>query len=185
VSPFASVLAYQGVRPVHGPGLFLACGARLVGDVRAGKQLSVWFNAVVRGDVNRITIGDQTNIQDNAVVHGTYERFATIIGNQVSIGHSAAIHGCDIEDRVLIGMGAVIMDGARIGQGSVIAAGAIVTQGQKIPPLSLVMGAPAVIKRVLSQEESDQLTAAYSRYLFYVSGFDYPDVLVGSHGQTP
>lgn len=174
-SPQASVVAYQGVMPRWDWGLFMACGARLVGQVQAGRQLSIWFNAVVRGDVNTITIGHETNIQDQAIVHGTYERFATTIGNQVSIGHSAVIHGCCIEDRVLVGMGAVIMDGAHVGFGSVIGAGAVVTQGQRIAPRSLVVGAPAVVKRTLTEEESAALTGAYARYLFYVSGFDYPD----------
>ena len=171
----ASIVGYQGVRPVWDWGLFMACGARLVGQVTAGRQLSIWFNAVVRGDVNAITIGDETNIQDNAVIHGTYKKHATTLGNRVSIGHSAVIHGCTIEDRVLVGMGAVIMDGCHVGTGSVIGAGAVVTQGQQIPPRSLVVGAPATVKRTLSQDESDAMTNAYQRYLFYVSGFDYSD----------
>lgn len=171
----ASIVRYRNRSPAYGNRLFLACGARLIGNVTCGEQVSIWFNAVVRGDVNSITIGDQTNIQDNAVIHGTYERYSTTIGAQVSIGHGATVHGAIIGDRVLIGMQAVIMDGASIGKGSVIGAGAVVRQGQEIPPNSLVVGAPATIKRTLSASESDDLTAAFRRYLFYVSGFDYPD----------
>lgn len=178
LSPQSSIVSYTGHAPAWQWGLFMACGARLVGHVRAGRQLSIWFNAVVRGDVNAITIGDETNIQDNAIVHGTFERFATSIGNQVSIGHAAVIHGCTIEDRVLIGMGAVVMDGARVGTGSVVGAGSVVTQGQIVPPYSLVVGAPAQVKRTLSHKESLAMTAAYTRYLFYVSGFSYPDTVV-------
>jgi gamma-carbonic anhydrase len=178
ISQHASIVSYRNQRPVHGHRLFMACGARLVGNVTCGNQVSIWFNAVVRGDVNSITIGDQTNIQDNAVIHGTYERYSTTIGSQVSIGHGATVHGAVIKDRVLIGMQAVIMDGASIGEGSVIGAGAVVRQGHDIPPYSLVVGAPATVKRTLTAAESDAYTAAYLRYLFYVSGFDYPDTRI-------
>lgn len=177
LSPNSSIVPYHGVRPTHGHGLFMACGARLIGQCHLGMRVSLWFGAIVRGDVNAISIGDETNIQDGAVIHGTYEKFSTHIGSRVSIGHNAIVHGATIEDRVLIGMGAVIMDGARVGAGSVIGAGAIVRQGQEIPPNSLVVGAPASVKRRLSEDESLQFTAAFERYLFYVLGYDYPDTL--------
>lgn len=179
-SPQSSIVSYRGVAPHFGDGLFLACGARLIGDCQIGQNLSVWFNAVVRGDVNSIRIGNDSNIQDAAVVHGTFQKYSTTIGNRVSIGHGAVIHGCTIEDEVLIGMRATIMDGAVIGKGSVVGAGAVVTSGEIIPPYSLVVGMPAKVKRTLGTEESRELTGAYKRYLEYVLGFSYPEKLVNA-----
>ena len=115
----------------------------MVGQVEMGDNCSVWFNAVVRGDVNTIKIGNNTNIQDGAVIHCTYQRFSTIIGNNVSIAHNAIVHGCVVEDNVLIGMGAIVMDNAVVGEGSIIAAGAVVLTGTKIEPGSIYAGIPA------------------------------------------
>lgn len=175
VSAQASVVPYQEVFPRAHPGLFMACGSRLIGAATLGKDVSLWFNAIVRADVNVIAIGDACNVQDGAIVHGTFEKFATHIGNRVSIGHGAIVHGCTIEDDVLIGMGATVMDGAVIGRGSVVGAHALVTQGQKIPAGSLVMGAPARCVRALSEEELRAFGDTHRRYLNYRTGFAYPD----------
>ena len=129
-----------------------AKGAVVLGDVTVGAGSSIWYNAVVRGDTNRIVIGERTNVQDNAVLHVGHEH-PLIIGNDVTVGHGAILHGCTIEDGVLIGMGAIVMDGAVIGAGSIVAAGALVTQNKIIPEGSLMMGNPAKFRRELTEEE--------------------------------
>jgi len=165
----------NGIAPVFGSDCFLAETAVVIGDVVMGDQCSVWYNAVIRGDVNRIRIGDRTNIQDLAMLHCTYERAALTIGSDVSIGHGAIVHGCTIHDKVLIGMGAIVMDHAVIGEGSVIAAGAVVLQGSHIEPGSLVTGVPG--KRVrevgedLSKNEIERIATNYLKYAgWYMKG---------------
>ncbi len=148
-------MAYQrtinGKTPHYGQNCFFAENATIVGEVTMGNDCSVWFNAVVRGDVNSIHIGNQVNIQDGAIIHCTYLKAATIIGNNVSIGHRAIVHGCTVEDNVLIGMGAIIMDHAVIGRNSVIAAGAVVLENTIVAPGSIYAGVPA--KRVKDVDE--------------------------------
>src|SRR6476646_11541821 len=139
-------------KPKLGKGVYIARGAAVLGDVKLGDYSSVWYNAVLRGDINRIVVGHHTNIQDNAVLH-LADDFACIIGNYVTVGHSAIVHACKVGDEVLVGMGAVILDGAVVGKQSIIGAKALVTQGAKIPPGSLVLGAPAKVVRKLSKEE--------------------------------
>jgi len=141
-----------GKRPRLGKRVYLAKTAVVVGDVKLGDHSSVWYNAVLRGDINRIVVGHHTNIQDNAVVH-LADEFPCIIGNYVTVGHSAIVHACKVGDEVLVGMGAVILDGAVIGKQSLIGAKALVKQGMKIPPGSLVLGAPAKVIRRLTAEE--------------------------------
>lgn len=172
-SPLSSLTPFQGIVPVLHPSVFLACGARIVGDVTMAEGCSVWFNAVVRGDVHHIKIGKNTNIQDGAVIHCTYKKNPTHIGNNVSIGHLAIVHGCTVEDDCLIGMGAVVMDRALIGAGSLIGAGAVVTQGTQIPPRSLVMGSPAKVVRQVTDDEYKAFFATTQRYLEYADGYDY------------
>ncbi|HEY1055204.1 MAG TPA: gamma carbonic anhydrase family protein, partial [Emticicia sp.] len=121
------ILPVKGVSPTWGENCWFSPNSTIVGDVTMGKDCTVWFNAVIRGDVNSIIMGDRVNIQDGAVIHCTYQKTKTTIGNNVSIAHNAIVHGCTIEDKVLVGMGAIIMDGAVIGTGSIIAAGAIIT----------------------------------------------------------
>ena len=133
----------RGFTPEYGSECFIAENATLIGEVRMGSQCSVWFQAVVRGDVNCIQIGDRVNIQDGVVIHGTFETAATTIGNDVSIGHNALVHGCTIEDKVLIGMGSIIMDHCVIGKGSVIAAGSVLPKNTQVPPGSVYAGVPA------------------------------------------
>lgn len=164
----ALVRALNGTTPQFGNGVFLAETAVVIGDVVMGDQCSVWYNAVIRGDVNAIRIGHRTNIQDLAMLHCTYQRAALTIGNDVSIGHGAIVHGCTIHDKVLIGMGAIVMDHAVIGEGSVVAAGAVVLQGTVIEPGSLVTGVPG--KRVravgenLSKNEIERIAGNYLKY---------------------
>src|SRR6478735_4209570 len=139
----ALIKTVRGNTPKFGPNCFLADNATVVGEVTMGDNCTVWFNAVVRGDVNSITIGDDTNIQDGAIIHCTYQKAKTTIGKKVSIAHNAIVHGCTIEDNVLIGMGAIVMDDAVIGSGSVIAAGAVVLPGTKVEPGTIYAGMPA------------------------------------------
>ena len=142
-------------RPRLGKGVYLARTAVVVGDVKLGDYSSVWYHAVLRGDINRIVVGHHTNIQDNAVLH-LADEFPCILGNYVTVGHSAIVHACKVGDEVLVGMGAVILDGAVIGKQSLIGAKALVKQGMKIPPGSLVLGAPAkVVRRLTPQERAD------------------------------
>lgn len=164
----ALIRSVRGFTPRFGTDCFLAETAVVIGDTMMGDGCSVWFNAVVRGDVNAIRIGDRVNIQDGAVLHCTYERAALTIGNDVSIGHNAIVHGCTVHDKVLIGMGSIVMDNAVIGEGSVIAAGAVVTQGTVVEPGSLMAGVPA--KRIgpvsadLSNNEIERIARNYATY---------------------
>jgi carbonic anhydrase/acetyltransferase-like protein (isoleucine patch superfamily) len=139
-------------RPKLGKSVYLAKTAVVLGDVTIGDHSSVWYGAVLRGDINRIVVGHHTNIQDNAVLH-LADEFPCLVGNWVTVGHGAIVHACTVGDEVLVGMGAVILDGAEIGNQSIIGAKALVTQGTKIPPGSLVLGAPAKVVRALTAEE--------------------------------
>lgn len=139
-------------KPVLGKSVYLARTAVVMGDVTLGDHSSVWYNAVLRGDINRIVVGHHTNIQDNSVLH-LADELPCILGNWVTVGHSAVVHACTVHDEVLVGMGAVILDGAVIGEQSIIGAKALVTQGTKIPPGSMVLGAPAKVARALTPEE--------------------------------
>lgn len=150
--------------PKLGKGVYIAQGAAVIGDVTLGAHSSVWYNAVVRGDINRIVIGHHSNIQDNAVLH-LADNFPCILGNWVTVGHSAVIHACKVGDEVLVGMGAVILDGAIIGKQSIIGAKALVTQGVKIPPGSLVLGAPARVARKLTKQERAGLKSWAQHYV--------------------
>lgn len=137
-----------------------------------GSSCSIWFNAVVRGDVNAIRMGDKVNIQDNAVIHCTYEKHATTIGNNVSIGHSAIVHGCTVEDNVLIGMGAIVMDRAVVGSNSIVAAGAVVLEGTVIPPGSIYAGVPAKkVKDISPEKVSGEIERIANNYTLYSSWF--------------
>ncbi len=166
------ILPVKGVYPVMGESCFLAENSTIVGDVTMGNHCSVWFNAVIRGDVNRIQIGDYSNVQDGAVIHCTYQKTETIIGNYVSIAHNAIVHGCTIEDRVLVGMGAIIMDGAYVESGSIIAAGAVVTQGMRIPSGSIYAGNPAKFLKPVSEEAAEVFMRTAMNYVKYASWFE-------------
>jgi carbonic anhydrase/acetyltransferase-like protein (isoleucine patch superfamily) len=158
----------RGFTPQFGKDLFLAETAVVIGDVIMGDSCSVWYNAVVRGDVHSIRIGHRVNIQDGAVLHATYEKCGLTIGNDVSIGHNAIVHGCTVKDKVLIGMGAIIMDQAMIGEDSVIAAGAVVLQNTIVEPGSLMAGVPAkrigAVSKELSEGEIERIARNYLKY---------------------
>lgn len=166
------ILPVKGVSPVFGNNCFIAPNATIVGDVVMGNDCSVWFNAVLRGDVNIIRMGNKVNVQDGAVIHCTYEKAATIIGNNVSIGHNAIVHGCVIEDNVLVGMGAIVMDNTRVGSNSIIAAGAVVLENTQIEPGSIYAGVPARKVKDISQAMiSGEINRIADNYLVYSSWF--------------
>jgi len=146
------IRAYRGILPKIAASAYIDPSAQVIGDVVVGERSSIWPNVTARGDVNSIRIGDDSNIQDNSVLHCD-PPFPLEIGNRVTVGHLAMLHGCTIEDDCLIGIGAVILNGARIGKGSAIAAGAVVPEGAAVPPASMMMGVPAKVKRQLTEEE--------------------------------
>ncbi len=167
------ILPVKGVHPEIGDNCYIAPNATIVGDVVMGSDCSVWFNTVVRGDVNAIRIGNKVNIQDGAVIHCTYQKTQTIVGNNVSIGHNAIVHGCTVHDNVLIGMGAIVMDNAEIGSNSIIAAGAVVLEGTKVEPGSIFAGVPARKVKDISQELiGGEIHRIANNYLMYSSWFD-------------
>ena len=159
--------AFKSVFPSVDPTAYVDTSAQIIGDVHVGPESSVWMNVVMRGDVNRIRIGARTNIQDLTLVHVMRDTHPTMVGDNVTIGHSAVIHGCTIEDRCLIGMGAILLNGCRIGTGSIVAAGALVPEGMVIPPGSMVMGMPAKVKRPLSAEEDASIKWYADNYVRY------------------
>jgi Carbonic anhydrases/acetyltransferases, isoleucine patch superfamily len=166
------ILHVDGKYPEFGDNAFIAPNATIVGDVVMGNDCSVWFNAVVRGDVNSIRIGNKVNIQDGAVIHCTYKRTQTIIGNHVSIGHNAIIHGCTIADNVLVGMGAIIMDRAEIGSNSIIAAGAVVLEGTLVPPGTIFAGVPAKkMKDIEINQIHGEIDRIANNYVKYADWF--------------
>ena len=167
----ALIRSVRGFTPSFGSDCFLAETAVVIGEVQMGSNCSVWYNAVVRGDVNSITVGDFSNIQDGAVIHGTYERSKTVIGSHVSIGHNAIIHGCTLENHVLVGMGAIIMDDAVIGEGSFIAAGAVVLQGTRVEPGMLYAGVPARPVRPVDEKLRHIIDRTSRNYPVYADWF--------------
>ena len=166
------ILPVKGILPIFGNNCFIAPNATIVGDVVMGDQCSVWFNAVLRGDVNIIRLGNKVNVQDGAVIHCTYEKAATIIGNNVSIGHNAIVHGCVIQDNVLIGMGAIVMDNAVVGSNSIIAAGAVVLENTQIEPGSMYAGVPAKkVKDISPEMISGEINRIADNYVMYSGWF--------------
>jgi gamma-carbonic anhydrase len=167
----STIRSVRGFTPKFGNNCFFADGSVIVGEVTMGDNCTVWFNAVVRGDVHSITIGDNTNIQDGAVIHATYQKAKTVIGSNVSIAHNAIIHGCTVEDNVLIGMGAIVMDDAVIGTGSVIAAGAIVLVGTIVEPNSIYAGMPAKKIKEIGAEMKEVIARTAKNYPMYAEWF--------------
>lgn len=166
------ILPVNGIEPQWGENCFIAPNATIVGDVIMGTDCSVWFNAVIRGDVNSIRIGNKVNIQDGAVLHCTYQKTKTIIGNNVSVGHNAIVHGCTIADNVLIGMGAIVMDDAFIGSNSIIAAGAVVLEGTHVEEGTIYAGVPAKkVKNIPQELISGQIERIAGNYLKYADWF--------------
>jgi len=166
------ILPVNGISPQMGNDCFIAPNATIVGDVVMGDQCSVWFNAVIRGDVNSIRLGNKVNVQDGAVIHCTFERSKTLIGNNVSIGHNAIVHGCVIDDNVLVGMGSIVMDNAHIGSNSIIAAGAVVLENTVVEPGTIYAGIPAKKVKDISQELiSGEINRIADNYLKYSKWF--------------
>ncbi len=166
------ILPVKGVTPKMGNNCFIAPNATIVGEVVMGNDCSIWFNAVIRGDVNFIHLGNKVNVQDGAIIHCTYQKYGTTVGNNVSIGHNAIVHGCVIQDNVLVGMGAIVMDNALIGSNSIIAAGAVVLENTIVEPGTIYAGIPAKKVKDISQElihgEIDRIA---NNYLMYSSWF--------------
>lgn len=155
---------YLDSTPTVHPTAFVAPGADLIGDVTLAEESSVWFQTVLRGDINRIVIGPRSNVQDGAVIH-LADDYGAFVGELVTVGHKAILHACTIADEVLVGMGAIVLDGAEIGARSIIGAGALVTGGKKIPPGSLVLGSPAKVVRTLSPDEQAEIKVWAEKYV--------------------
>ena len=170
----ATILAVQGKEPQFSENCFIAPNATIVGDVVMGKECSIWFNAVIRGDVHYIKMGDKVNVQDGAIIHCTYLKHPTHIGNNVSIGHNAMVHGCTIHDNVLIGMGSIVMDGCVIHSHSIIAAGAVVLEGTIVEAGSIYAGVPAKKVKAVSEELiHGQIDRISKNYVQYASWFEH------------
>lgn len=168
----ALIKPVKGVYPKFGNDCYLAENSTIVGDVIMGDQCSIWFNAVVRGDVNSIRMGNKVNVQDGAVIHCTYEKTKTIIGNNVSIGHNALVHGCTIHDNVLIGMGAIVMDNCEIGSNTIIAAGAVVLENTKVESGVIYAGVPAKKVKDINQELiQGEINRIANNYIMYSGWF--------------
>jgi carbonic anhydrase/acetyltransferase-like protein (isoleucine patch superfamily) len=158
---------FRDLSPVVDPTAYVDESAQVIGDVVIGAESSVWMNVVIRGDVHRIRIGRRTNIQDLTMVHVMRETHPTIIGDEVTIGHSAVVHGTTIEDRVLIGMAAVLLNGVHVGHDSIVAAGTLLTEGTRVPPRSLVIGRPGTVKRELSDQDVAEIRWYADNYVRY------------------
>lgn len=179
------ILPYQNIYPKIHESVLIAEGAHIIGDVEIGRESSIWFNTVVRGDVNYIRIGERTNIQDLTMVHVTYKKFPTFIGSDISIGHSAVIHGCRIDDFVLIGIGAKILDDAHIHSYSLIAAGSVIKEKFVVPSGVLAAGVPAKIIRDLKPEEMERIKQNAKNYLFYCRQYKDINKGIGLQKHTP
>jgi carbonic anhydrase/acetyltransferase-like protein (isoleucine patch superfamily) len=159
------ILPFDGVTPTLARDVFVAPGAAVIGRVWLGESVSVWYSAVLRGDVHEIRVGARSNVQDGAVLHGTLDEFPVVLGEAVSVGHHATVHGAVVEDGALIGIGARVLDGARIGAGALVAAGTVVREGFVVPPHHLVAGVPGTLRRELSAREREVVARTPGRYL--------------------
>lgn len=159
------IRTYRGVMPRIAESAYIDLSAQIIGDVTVGERSSVWLNTSVRGDVNHIRIGDESSIQDNTVLHVDHQVYPCIIGNRVTVGHSAVLHGCVVEDEALIGIGAIVLNGATIGRGAIVAAGALVPEGMQVPANTLVMGAPAKVRRDVTAEEQARFAKNCDNYV--------------------
>ena len=164
---------YKGIYPKIAASAYVDQAAHVIGDVTMGERASIWPSAVARGDVNRIEIGADSNIQDGSVLHGELDLYPVLIGERVTVGHMVCLHGCVVEDDCLIGIGAIVLNGARIGRGSVVAAGALVAEGMDVPPGSMVMGVPAKVRRHVTEDEKERFSQNNQRYIRYRQ--DYRD----------
>ena len=162
---------YQGLLPTIPTSCYVDSSAQVIGDVILGEQTSIWMNAVLRGDVNSIRIGARSNVQDCAVLHGMRHLHSVSVGDLVTIGHNATVHGCRIDDIVLVGIGAIVLNGAHIGEGSILAAGTVIPERTVIPPRSLVAGVPGKVRRVLGDEDLRTVVAYAHNYLGYAAAY--------------
>ena len=160
------IRAYKGIRPTLGARAYVDVSAQVIGAVELGDDSSVWMNTVIRGDVNRIRLGARTNVQDNCVLHVTAQH-PTVLADDVTVGHSVTLHGCTVERLCLVGIGAIVLNGAVVGEESIVAAGALVPEGMQVPPRSVVMGAPAKLRRALTEEERAGLRRYAENYVRY------------------
>lgn len=167
MSAHVTILPYEGKRPSFDDTVFLADGSRVVGDVTIGRESSIWYNTVIRGDVHYVTIGTGTNIQDLSMLHVTHGSYPLEIGDQVTVGHKVTLHGCLLESRCLIGMGAIVLDGAVVEENAMVAAGAVVTPGTRVASGSLVAGVPAKPIRELTEQELAAFVPSSERYIRY------------------
>ncbi len=159
------IVSFEGKEPELGSEVFVARDALVLGEVRIGQASSVWYGSVIRGDVHWIRIGERTNLQDRCVVHVTTGVHAVEVGDEVTIGHGAIVHGCRVGSRTLVGIGAILLDGVEIGEGSVVAAGALLPPGRSYPPGSLIVGAPAVVKRPVTEDERRWVVRSAEQYV--------------------
>ena len=162
-----SIIPHEGTFPQIPASVYLAPGVRIIGDVTLGERCGVWYNVVIRGDVHYIRIGEETNIQDGSILHVTHDTHPLVIGNRVTAGHAVRLHGCTIEDETLIGIGAIVLDGAHVERQALVAAGALVPPGMVVPAGTLVAGVPARVRRELTPEERADLVASAARYVAY------------------
>ncbi|HEY8272115.1 MAG TPA: gamma carbonic anhydrase family protein [Pseudobdellovibrionaceae bacterium] len=167
-----TTISVRGFTPQIASDVFVADNARIMGDVKIGLESSVWYNVTIRGDVMPIRIGNEVNIQDGSVLHGTYGKFGCTVHDRVTIGHLVMLHGCIIGRESLIGMGSIIMDGAVIGEQSIVGAGSLVTENSNFPPRSLIIGRPAKAKRTLTEEEVKALSYSADNYLLYKTWYE-------------
>jgi gamma-carbonic anhydrase len=165
--------SFRSVLPTVHESAFVDLSAQVIGDVHIGAESSVWMNVVIRGDVHYIRIGARTNIQDGTIVHVMRDTHPTVIGDDVTIGHGAVVHGCTVEDRCLIGMGAILLNGCRVGTGSIVAAGSLLLEGMVVPPGSMVMGSPAKVRRALTPDEDASIKWYADNYVRYRLDFQH------------
>lgn len=158
---------YRGVLPKIAVSAYVDPSAQVIGDVWIGERSSIWPNVTIRGDVNYIRIGEESNVQDNTCIHVQRNEWPTVLGSRVSVAHSVTLHGCTVEDDCLIGIGAIVLNGAHIGAGSIIAAGALVPEGMKVPPGSVVMGVPAKVKRTVTEQDTARIRRHAENYVGY------------------
>jgi carbonic anhydrase/acetyltransferase-like protein (isoleucine patch superfamily) len=156
---------FGGKTPQLGEGAFVASSASVIGDVIIGARSTIWYGAILRGDVESIRIGSETSIQDNTVIHVDSSGYSTVVGNRVTVGHSVVLHGCRVGDNALIGIGSIILNGAEVGEGAMVGAGSLVTPGMKIPPGMLALGSPARVKRPLTEEEKRDVQLGVENYI--------------------
>ncbi|MFZ4405473.1 MAG: gamma carbonic anhydrase family protein [Pseudobdellovibrionaceae bacterium] len=167
----SSLVPLKGHTPQVGPDCFIADTARIIGEVRIGRGSSIWYNTTLRGDVMPIVLGDEVNVQDGSVLHGTFGKYGCVIGDRVTIGHAVVLHGCEIGRECLIGMGSIVMDAVKIGAQSIVGAGSLVTEGSVFPEKSLILGRPAKVKRPLTEEEIAFLSKSADNYILYKSWY--------------